>query len=207
MAASPKNIFITGATGFIGQHLLNYFDPELFQIFALTRNRQYEKNKINKNIKYLIGDINNIAAFSDTIKICDYFIHIAAEKRNENDMYKINVLGMISVLEELKTNTHIKLVHISSSGVYGIEKHPEQVITENSECFPNNTYEKTKLESEKNVEKYHSKHFFKYVILRPSNILGETDKGRKILNLCQALINGRFFYMDKTAYVNYVYIY
>jgi nucleoside-diphosphate-sugar epimerase len=207
MNTISKNIFVTGASGFIGKHLLIDLNREGYEFYVLTRSKSNNKlDKELKNVNYVVGDIARINECSSVLAFCGYFIHIAGEKKNELKMYEINVEGMVSILNEIIKHPQLKFIHISSSGIYGIESHKELALNELSECYPNNTYERTKYEAEKVLEDYSLKYNIKYTILRPSNVFGEFDDGKKLLNLFKSLRKGRFFYLDKSARVNYVYV-
>lgn len=197
------NIFITGATGFIGTHLINQFDNESYTIYALTRNDYTSKSG---NLIYIKGDIFNLTSCSDILKTIDYFIHIAGEKKNEEKMHHVNVEGTAAILTEIIKYPHIKLLHVSSAGIYGIEKHPLHNLTEGDQLFPNNKYEKSKYEAEKVIVNNKNQSTLKYTIIRPTNVFGEHDKGNKLLTLFKAINKNKFFLLNPKAIVNYVYV-
>lgn len=195
-----KKIFITGGTGFIGRHLIEKFNTDNYLLYILTRNSQ---QSLNNRIIYITGSIEKIEEHSELISGCDYFIHLAGEKKDESKIEKVNVGGMNTILAVLAKCPNIKFVYISSAGVYGINRHPEKVITENSVCLPYTTYERSKLQAEKILVQSRT---VKYIILRPSNIFGEYDPSKKLLNLFKSLKLNQFFYINKSANVNYVYV-
>ena len=51
-----KKIALTGATGFLGQHLLNHLIAQGYIINALTRKPQKEL----KNVKWVMGDFESL---------------------------------------------------------------------------------------------------------------------------------------------------
>jgi len=198
-----KNIFITGVSGFIGQHLLEELRDDYSFVYALSRN--YENNEVN-NVRFIKGDLLKINELSDILSSIDYFINIAGEKSDENLMFDVNVKGVSAILAELVKYHNIKFLQVSSAGVYGIESHPEVELTENMPVYPTNIYEKTKYEAERVIINFGIKTGLKYSIIRPSNVFGENDKGLKLLNLLKALNNNQFFYINPNAVVNYVYV-
>lgn len=199
-----KKILITGATGFIGKHLLDELDNENFSLYILSRNKSTELKQ--KNVKILTGDLFDLEKFSEQLAGINYIVHIAGEKRDESLMQSVNLEGTKSLLQAIEKYPQIKMVHVSSSGVYGIEKHPETILTENSACYPNNTYEKTKYQSEQIVASIAKEQGRAYSIVRPSNIFGEDDSGRKLLTLLSMVKRNRFFFINTKAMVNYVYV-
>ncbi len=200
-----KIIFLTGASGFIGRHFLKDLDYNKYDCIALTRNKS---NIINPNpqTEILEGDIMNISKYSEVLSKCDYFVNIAAEKTLESEMDKINILGTEAILREIIKYPQLKLIHISTSGIYGIKNHNQEEICEDSEVFPDNKYETTKLKAEKLIIDFCRQIPFKYVILRLSNVFGEFEKTNKLLNLFKSLYKNHFIYLDKEAKLNYVYV-
>lgn len=198
-----KNIFITGATGFIGSDLLKIIDFDKYNVFALSR-QTYNSTQINLN--YLQADLFDLDKFSEILSVTDFFIHIAGEKKDESKMKLINEDGMSYILSVISKYAGIKFLYISSGGVYGIENHPETILDENVKCYPTTLYEKTKLNAEFLLSEIAETNKLHYTILRPTNVVGAFDKGMKLLNLFNALQKKRFFYINKKSIVNYLYV-
>jgi nucleoside-diphosphate-sugar epimerase len=167
--SSLKRIFITGGTGFIGKHLIKELSKTGHEIFALSRKDIIDNH--NSSVRYIKGDIFEPEKWVEYLKNTDIFIHSAGEKTIIKDMSKVNVLGFQIVLSEISKFPEIKLVFISTSGVYGIYNNPEKILDESSACYPDNEYERTKYLSEKILIDSSSNFTNKYVILRPSNVL------------------------------------
>lgn len=131
---------------------------------------------------------------------------MAGEKRDEKLMQRVNVGGMDELLSIQKRFPAIKIMYISSCGVYGIKKHSDSVLTEKSICFPDTEYERTKYEAEKNLIRFAENHPLQYLILRPSNVFGEEDQSLKLLTLIKRIKEGQQYTGDEFAMVNYVYV-
>ena len=104
----------------------------------------------------------------------DIVIHCAAELKNEQEMWKTNVLGTKIIVELVQENNGIKyFCYLSSAGVMGKANKIE--LDEYTPCNPENIYEKTKYEAERVVsEKLLS---CKKIILRPTNVVGTKELG------------------------------
>jgi len=198
-----KNIFITGATGFIGKHLMNDLTIKGFTVYALTRSGNLNSSS---HIKYITGDIFELNKHHELLSQMKYFIHIAGEKKDEIKMQAVNVDGMSSILSVIADLPHLRFLYVSSGGVYGIEQQPLNQINETNSCFPNTLYEKTKYEAEGVLKKISEKINIKFTIIRPTNVFGEFDAGFKLLNLFKAIKNNKFFFLRKDSIVNYVYV-
>jgi nucleoside-diphosphate-sugar epimerase len=205
MSVEHKRIFVTGGSGFLGRHLLLDSVNNNFQFFILTRNRKkYKYGLLPERVNVLEGGISEIEKFMPEISSCNYFIHIAGEKKDESKMEDVNVRGIEKILDVLGNFPHIKILYVSSGGVYGIRVNPENILSENVDCFPSNLYERTKVDAENVLKRYARKYPIKFTILRPSNVFGEFDQHHKLLNLIRALKKNRFFFIDRKAVVNYV---
>ncbi len=104
-----QSIVITGASGFIGSYLIDYFKED-FKIFAIARRSRKEANiPYHPNLHWLQCDISNVATLNEAanyiIKIggADYIVHLAAFydfTYKDNPAYKVvNVDGTINMLE------------------------------------------------------------------------------------------------------------
>jgi nucleoside-diphosphate-sugar epimerase len=194
-----KNILVTGGTGFIGLHFLKNVPVKNVNIYVLSRK---EKGKTIGNIHYIQGDLNNLESLD--VPAIQIIVNIAGNKRDEAKMLEVNVGGMHKIIA-LAEKHNAKILHISSAGIYGIEQQKIDVITEETTCLPNNEYERTKLGAEMILASWGNSHPGRFASLRPTNVVGEWDNGQKLLNLFKAIQSGKFFHIDKSAMVNYVY--
>ena len=90
-------------------------------------------------------------------------------------------------------------VQLSSTGVYGPYRFG--VVTEKSPERPSGVYEQTKAEADKIVKRSG----IPYVILRPTNVFGQTMRNQSLSQLLEMVRKGFFFYIGEVgALVNYV---
>jgi len=198
-------IFITGGTGFIGRHLINELSAD-YEIFILVNEKSEHQEIFFRNVTFVKGDILSISDNVEIISKCKYFIHLAGEKSDESLMGKINVEGLDKILQVVSEFPDIRFIHFSSTGVFGIVNQKTRILFEDSSCFPSNIYEKTKLKSETVLREFSEKKSLKYIILRPSNVIGENDKSLKLLNLFRSVKKNRIIFLCPDACVNYVYV-
>ncbi len=204
MNIPPKYILITGASGFLGFHLLSDLRWNEYKLILLTRNINRISSGSNRHI--IEGDLFSLHTHSDLLAKTNFIIHMAGEKKDEKLMQKVNVGGMDELLSIQRDFPGIKIMYISSSGVYGIKKHSDLILTEMSKCFPDIEYERTKYEAEQHLISYADSHPLQFLILRPSNVFGEEDQSLKLLTLIKRIHEGRQYTGDKFAMVNYVYV-
>lgn len=139
-----KTVFVTGATGLIGYALVsallyrNLKYKTSIKIIALVRNITKAKEKFaaqlkhNLNLKFVIGDVENLPLIDDEI---DYIIHGANPTassyfvENPVETIKTAVLGANNILNLAKEKNIIGLIYLSSMEVYGAP-HTDELIDE-----------------------------------------------------------------------------
>jgi nucleoside-diphosphate-sugar epimerase len=200
-------LLITGATGFIGQHLLDddFFNNENPEIRILTRNVNPDLRSSRK-VKICKGDLSEISTLEDAFSGTDIVINLAAELKDEDKFKSTNILGTENIIAMITKHKIKKLINLSSVGVVGMQySHVPINVSENTECHPKNNYEISKLKSEHLFLEAAEQNNFKLVILRPTNVFGDFHPKFYLLNFMHHLKNKAFFYC-KNAVVNYVYV-
>lgn len=124
------NILITGGTGFIGNHLVEYLLSEKHNIIILTR----DKTKVTKGIK-AISDVNEIKP-NETIDVIINLAGAPISKRWSDD-YKKEIIdsrlnttkNIITLIKKLKQKPEV-LISSSAIGYYGSKS--DSIFDENS---------------------------------------------------------------------------
>lgn len=199
------SIFISGATGFIGQHLVAYFIAQSRNVFVLTRNMQKVPSEWKKELSIIEGDLS--AGNFSLPNGVNVVFHCAGEIRNKNKFEKTNIEGTRNIVNACLKHGKCKLVYLSSVGVMGADK--DGFIDEAQNCYPKNIYEKTKHEAEKIIQDAVRDSGLDAVILRPSIVYGSgiAKERDSFLALTQAIKMGRFCIFGKnSSYYNIVYV-
>jgi dihydroflavonol-4-reductase len=168
--------FVTGATGFVGSHLVDLLLKEGFEVSCLKRKTSSVKWLEGKKVNYVDGDLYSNEALETAIKDVDYVFHVAGvvKAKNQEGFEKGNNLATKNLIEiTAKVNPGLKkFVHVSSLAVCG--PNPDNVpLTEDYIPKPMTTYARTKREAEKEVLKFRDK--LPVVIVRPPAIYGPRD--------------------------------
>lgn len=148
------NIFVTGATGFIGRYLVQELLNHDYNVKILSR----DKSKTIPKTEQIIGDITKPESFSNALSDVDVVFHNAAyamDYGKKQDFFKINVEGTKNVADACVQHGIGRLIYTSSAGVYGYPKQGT-VITEDTEKKPLNLYQKTKWLGEVALKDYDS---------------------------------------------------
>lgn len=189
----PKNILVTGATGFIGQHLVRALIEKNYNVRIFVRNERKARKMFMDKVEYKIGDISDEEKIKDSLSGIDLVYHLAAN-RGENkllskeDYFRNNILPTKLLCKYcLKENT--KLIYLSSSGVNGWQK--KLPINETYPYLGKGLYHWSKIESEKEILNS-GKNGLNAVIVRTVMVYGNGDDGFlfKLINLIR---NKRFF--------------
>ena len=96
-----KNILITGASGFVGSHVLDGCLKNNFNVYAIFRYSKKNANLVKKYKKKIIPVFyNNIYQIKDKLTICkiDYVIHCATHYIKKHDHYDIENIIKSNVL-------------------------------------------------------------------------------------------------------------
>lgn len=154
-----QNWAITGATGFVGQHLVKKiltFPKVKLTIFDFKKHFLLKPNSLK-----------------DFVEGQDIIFHLAGKMKNNEEDFKTNTLGTYGLLEAIKRygKDGVKLIFSSSFGVY--QAHPEEnLIEEDFTLEPRNIYGWSKLFAEQLIKHYVGLGKMKAIILRFSSVYG-----------------------------------
>ena len=200
-------ILITGASGFIGQHLIEMIDLDMYKVSLLTRDVNKKQRIYRSEINILQGDLNDLPSLILATKDIDCIVNIAAEVRNQSQLAATNIQGVKNLMDAIVINGVKKIVHISSVGVVGKQFNiNHELVDENCLPTPQNQYEITKLESEKIINHVANQNSVKTIILRPTNVFGEFHPYNAVLSLINFIKKYKFIFTTRNARLNYVYV-
>ena len=148
---------VTGATGFVGKHLIHQLIMQGFQVRALTRRPQPE----TENIIWIDGDLENNQALSRLVENADVVFHLAGliKARSAEDFHRVNndsVKSLLDVLHHSSASPHFILL----SSLAARERHLS-------------SYAESKRRGEETLIKHAGN--IPWTILRPPGIYGPED--------------------------------
>ena len=208
-------ILITGACGHIGSFLAE----NIHKIKSISKTIIVDNLKSNRfnslynfkkknNLSFFLRDLNNLNALNDFHNV-DAIIHCAsmtnAEKSfgKEKEMYRNN-LNCLKTTMKYCINRNTKLIHLSSTSVYGKQT---DIVDENCErkfLKPQSPYAKIKLIEEKLLKKNSNK--LRYNTFRFGTIAGVSRGIRfhtAVNNFCLNAAIGEKIKIYKTALHQY----
>ena len=117
------NVFITGATGYIGNQLARTLADEGHCVHALIRNKKMAGSLQHRNIRVFLGDLNNREQIREAMCGCQQAYHVAGQVRSwmkdPSVIYKVNVEGTLNVFQEAMCAGISRVVFTSTCGVIG----------------------------------------------------------------------------------------
>jgi len=196
---------VTGATSFIGKHLVRrLLEEEKDPIILLTRNVSKIPQDWYPGVQAIEGDIREKGPLSRLPFEGSILFHLAGEIADQSLFDEINVAGTENLVS-LSASAGIKhFIHLSSVGVIG---HPGKgKIDETTPCYPLNEYERSKFKGEGILTEYFRRYHIPMTILRPSTVFGEGTKSQSFLGWMRSIKNQTFRVIGKKSYANYIYV-
>ncbi len=178
----PPKVLVTGATGFIGSHLIEEFVYRKWEVFCLIRkeSRTSSLSKFPVTLKQV--EINDVSALEKTVIGMDYVFHSAARIRaapkavydHANFQFTRNLCQAC-----LKADPHIKrFLYISSIAAAGPS--PEgKILDESNPSKPTSEYGRSKLKGEEAVREVWNQ--IPCTIIRPPNVYGPRQQETELL--------------------------
>lgn len=197
------NILITGASGFIGTNLLEYFISKGYVVLNVDLNPPKIKQRIDVWKKVDICDYESFKTVVHQFKP-DYILHLAARTDlygKTLDDYSANILGVENLLKIVKDLPFLKKIIITSSKFVTRNGYP---IKNQYDYCPHTKYGESKVLTEKQI--WNNKPPCDWCIIRPTSIWGPWF-GVPYCNFFDMIMKRMYFHIGKTkCYKTYGYV-
>lgn len=188
-----EKILITGAGGFIASHLTEELVKLGYEVRALVNYNSRSSwgwletipKDIIKNLKVILADIRDPFAVRKAVAGCDYVYHLAAliaipySYMAPASYIEVNVKGTLHVLQACLDEGIKRLVHTSTSEVYGTAQYVP--IDEKHPLVGQSPYSASKIAADKLVESYFLSFSLPVAIIRPFNTFGPRQSARAVI--------------------------
>ena len=175
-------ILVTGATGFIGTHLLPRLLQDNHQIVAAVRN-EASATKLSVDVPHVcIGEIDGNTNWNQALVDVDAVVHLAGRAHilqevadAEAEFQRVNVVGTINLVQQALTAGVQHFIFISSIGA--VATLSNRALSENTPPQPDTAYGKSKLAAETALRDLTQNASMNWTILRPTLVYGEGNPG------------------------------
>ena len=188
---NKKRVLITGAGGFIGSHLTERLVEEgatvraLVHYNALGRWGWLDRSLFAKQIEIISGDVTDRDCMQQAVKDREIVFHLGAliaipySYQVPLSYVRTNLEGTINVLQSARDEGVERIVHTSTSEVYGTAQYVP--IDELHPLKGQSPYAASKIGADKMVEAFHLSFNLPVVTVRPFNTFGPRQSTRAVI--------------------------
>ena len=169
-----EKVLITGGAGFLGINLIRHLMAHGYRLSSLdVEEFDYPERDEIETIK---GDIRDKALVNRAMEDADLVVHTAAALPlySPEDIYTTDVEGTRNVLEAARRHGVKRVVHVSSTAVYGIPDHHPLYETDKLEGV--GPYGQAKIQAEMICLEYRARDMI-VPIIRPKSFVGPERLG------------------------------
>lgn len=193
MSYAGAKILVTGADGFIGSHLTEELVAAGADVTALAQYNSFDSfgwlddlpESTRRKLNLVRGDIRDAALVSRLVSGHTIVFHLAAliaipySYVAAQSYVETNVLGTLNVLEAVRQHGTNRIVHTSTSEVYGTAL--KMPIDESHPLQGQSPYSASKIAADMMAEAFARSFGLPVVILRPFNTFGPRQSERAII--------------------------
>ena len=189
-------VLVTGADGFIGSHLVERLLSERVKVRALccynsngSRGWLDELERVHgggvPGLEAVLGDVRDAGLVRGLMDGVDVVFHLAAliaipySYQAPSSFVDTNVTGTLNVLEAVRHAGVARMIHTSTSEVYGTPQHVP--ITEAHPLCGQSPYAASKIAADQLCEAYARSYGTPVVVLRPFNTYGPRQSARAVI--------------------------
>lgn len=202
---SGKRVLVTGAGGFIGSQLVESLVLDGANVRAFVRyNSRGDAGLLRqlpigviREVEVIAGDLRDTAAIDRAVRGIDLVFHLGAiisipySYKHPMETAETNFMGTLNVLMACLTHDVERLIHTSTSEVYGTAQ-----FTPMDESHPlqgQSPYSASKIGADKLVESFYRSYNLPTVTVRPFNTYGPRQSARAVIPtiITQALTEDR----------------
>lgn len=193
MGIENLKILVTGADGFIGSHVTELLVRSGRRVKAFVFYNSFNSwgwldtlpREILDDLEVYCGDIRDSYCIRNAMRGCDVVIHMAAliaipfSYESPENYIDTNVKGTLNVLQAARDLGVQKVVHTSTSEVYGTAKFVP--ITEEHPLQAQSPYSASKIGADQIASSFYASFGTPVAIIRPFNAYGPRQSARAVI--------------------------
>ncbi|MBD3191062.1 MAG: NAD-dependent epimerase/dehydratase family protein [Candidatus Heimdallarchaeota archaeon] len=164
---------VTGASGFLGSHLVQELILNDYSVKALVRqssNIRFLEKVPSLQIQYgNLGDFSSLKRATFNIEVIFHNASLVKEWGPYDIFREHNIIGTQNILEAARINDVKKIIFTGSAAIY---QQKNSKLEEEADKNPLNNYQKSKLQAEQIIRDFCGKYGIAHTIIRPPGILG-----------------------------------
>jgi nucleoside-diphosphate-sugar epimerase len=176
ISSRMRSALVTGASGFIGAHLVHTLASRGIRVRALARDPKRAQRLAAPNVEVVIGDFADPAVIEGLAEHTDTIFHLASVMTGSRDEFeRVDLAGTRNLIAEAKRARVERFVFTSTMGAYALAGLPDgAVVTEEMIDAPDRVgnYARAKLLIEQMLMTEHNLGHFDAVVLRPGLVFG-----------------------------------
>jgi NAD dependent epimerase/dehydratase len=186
-------ILVTGAGGFIGSHLVQALLAQGARVRAFVRyNSRGDLGLLSHlppqdlaRLEIIPGDLRDLPALQEAMQGVELVFHLGAliaipySYLHPAEVVDVNVTGTLNVLLAARQARPARLVHTSTSEVYGTARRVP--IDEDHPLQGQSPYSASKIAADKIVESFYCAYDLPAVTVRPFNTYGPRQSARAVI--------------------------
>lgn len=202
MRVKGKKVLVTGAGGFVGSHLVEALVKRGAKVRAFVHYNSRNDwgmledvpKSVLKSIEVVPGDLKDADCVREAARGQQVIFHLGAligipySYINPRDVVDTNVNGTLNVLSAALDSGTEKIVHTSTSEIYGTAKYVP--MDEKHPVNPQSPYAASKLGADLLALSFHRSFDLPVGVIRPFNVFGPRQSARAVIPsiITQALI-------------------
>ena len=165
-----KRYLVTGGAGFLGINLIRFLLNKGCEITSLDF-AEFDYEDVKDKIKIIKGDIRNRKTVDEAMEGVDIVVHTAAALPlyKKEDIFSTDIDGTRNVVDSAFKHGVERVIHISSTAVYGIPDH--HPLVEDDKLDGVGYYGEAKIKAEEVCIEYRKRGMC-ILILRPKSFIG-----------------------------------
>jgi nucleoside-diphosphate-sugar epimerase len=179
-----KNLMLTGATGFVGKHLLASLIAHRYVVNISLRTASQATLALASPSRFFqMGEINAVTDWRASLEQVDTVVHLAARAHMLNDLVsnpeaefdRTNHQATANLVRQAIAANVKHFIFISSIGAMATLS--DRTLTEQTPCHPDTPYGRSKLKAEEALISLASQSSMTWTILRPTLVYGPGNPG------------------------------